>query len=86
MIRWPPWWSGCLSRAVPVTHSATAQGLVTAMAGAIGLAAAMASAGWLYAAFGAGAYYFMAVFALLGAGAALMVGRTWNGEALALSR
>ncbi len=75
-----------LARAVPVSHSATAQGLMTAMSGAFGFSAAMAASGWLYAAFGANAYYFMAGLAALGITSALMVGRMWNGEPLTLGR
>lgn len=75
-----------LARAVPVSHSATTQGLMTAVSGAFGFSAAMAASGWLYAAFGANAYYFMAALAALGVVSALMVGRSWNGELLTLGR
>jgi len=62
------------------------QGLMAAMSGAIGFSAIMAASGWLYAAFGAEAYYFMAVLAALGILSAFMVGRSWDGEALTLTR
>lgn len=75
-----------LSRAVPVSHSATAQGLFASFCYAFGMGATMAAAGWLYAGFGPGAYYGTAVMAALGIGAGLMVGRTWDGEQLNLAR
>ena len=75
-----------LARAVPITHSATAQGLTASMAFALGMGAMMALAGLLYGAYGAGAYRWMAAVAALGIAAALMVRRTWDGEALDLTR
>lgn len=75
-----------LARAVPITHSATAQGLAASMAFALGMGAMMALAGLLYGAYGADAYRWMAVAAALGIAAVAMVRRSWNGEALDLAR
>ena len=75
-----------LSRAVPITHSATAQGLAASMAMGLGMGSMMALAGVLYAGFGSDAYLFMAVVAALGIAAAAMVGRTWHGNELELAR
>ncbi|MGQ0676362.1 MAG: MFS transporter [Rhodospirillales bacterium] len=74
------------SRAVPITHSATAQGLSASMAVGLGMGAMIALSGVLYARFGVDAYYFMAVVAALGIAAAAMVGRTWDGKELDLAR
>jgi PPP family 3-phenylpropionic acid transporter len=75
-----------LARAVPVSHSATAQGLFTAMSGAFGMGAAIVLAGWLYAGYGIDGYIAMAVMAGLGIGAGVMVRRYWDGEQLDLAR
>ena len=74
------------SRAVPITHSATAQGLSASVAMGLGMGVMMALAGALYTAFGADAYRFMAAAAALGIGAAVMVGKTWDGGELRLTR
>jgi PPP family 3-phenylpropionic acid transporter len=74
------------SRAVPITHSATAQGLAASTAMGLGMGAMMALSGLLYARFGADAYLVMAVVAALGIAAAAMVRRTWHGGELALRR
>jgi PPP family 3-phenylpropionic acid transporter len=75
-----------LSRAVPITHSATAQGLAASTAMGLGMGSMMALSGLLYARFGADAYLVMAVVAALGIAAAAMVRRTWHGGELALRR
>ncbi|MBL8706532.1 MAG: MFS transporter [Rhodospirillales bacterium] len=75
-----------LARAVPVSHSATAQGLFAAGSAAFGMGSAMAFAGWLYGSFGVYGYFGMAAMAALGIGAGLMVGRSWHGGMLDLSR
>lgn len=75
-----------LARAVPVSHSATAQGLFASGSYAFGMGAAMAMSGWLYATVGAGGFYCMAVMAAFGIGAGLMVGRSWDGGQLDLAR
>lgn len=75
-----------LARAVPVSHSATAQGLFAAGSAAFGMGSAMVFAGWLYGAFGVNGYFGMAAMAALGIGAGLMVGRNWHGGMLDLSR
>lgn len=75
-----------LARAVPVSHSATAQGLFVAVMGAVGMGLSTAFSGWLYGRFGAQGYFAMAAMAALGVGAGLMVGRRWNGEMLDLTR
>ncbi len=75
-----------LSRAVPITHSATAQGLCASIAFALGMGAMMAVSGLLYAAYGADAYRWMAVSAALGIAAAAMVRKRWDGGALDLTR
>lgn len=75
-----------LARAVPVSHSATAQGLFAAGSAAFGMGSAMAFAGWLYGSFGVNGYFGMAAMAALGIGAGLMVGRHWHGGMLDLSR
>ena len=74
------------SRAIPITHSATAQGLSASMAMGLGMGSMMALAGVLFTAFGADAYRFMAVVAGLGIAAAVMVGRSWDGGELQLTR
>lgn len=74
------------SRAIPITHSATAQGLSASMAMGLGMGSMMALAGVLFTAFGADAYRFMAVVAGLGIAAAVMVGRSWDGGELNLTR
>jgi len=75
-----------LARAVPISHSATAQGLFAAVMAAFGMGAAMLFAGWLYAQFGQQGYLGMAVMAALGIAAGAMVGRTWDGGQLDLTR
>lgn len=74
-----------IARAVPVSHSATAQGLFTAIANSFGMGVAMAFAGWLYAVFGALGYAGMAAMAAAGLGAAGMVRRNWDGRQLDLA-
>jgi PPP family 3-phenylpropionic acid transporter len=75
-----------IARAVPVSHSATAQGLFAAVSNSFGMGAAMAFAGWLYAGFGALGYVGMAAMAGIGILAGIMVGRNWDGEQLDLAR
>ena len=74
------------SRAVPITHSATAQGLSASVAMGLGMGATMVLAGMLYTAIGADSYRVMALLAALGIAAAAMVGRTWDGGEMKLAR
>jgi len=75
-----------IARAVPVSHSATAQGLFTATSGAFGMGAAIVLAGWLYADYGILGYVGMAIMAAFGIVAGVMVRRFWDGEQLDLAR
>ena len=72
-----------VQQAVPAASSARAQALYSAVAAGVAMALAMAAAGMLYAWAGAGAFLAMAAMAAAGGGAALVLGRLWQGEEIA---
>jgi MFS transporter, PPP family, 3-phenylpropionic acid transporter len=67
-----------LSRAVPPSAAASAQGLYAALSSGFGSGLVMGVAGALYSAFGGGAYSFMAALSAAGLAGAVALG--WTGE------
>ncbi|KAB2849671.1 MAG: MFS transporter [Hyphomicrobiaceae bacterium] len=71
-----------IARAIPERLGATAQGVYSATTGGIVMAAMFFLSGRLYGQLGGRAYLAMAVLGLIGAAAALLLSRVWNGRRL----
>lgn len=73
-----------IARALPATVSATGQSLYSAASMGAALALAMLAAGTLYEAVDGLAYLAMAAMTAVAAGLAVILGRRWNGAAMAV--
>lgn len=71
-----------IGRAVPEVAGGTAQAFYATIASGVFQGAATLLSGLLYARYGGGAYLAMAVIALAGVAAAVVLARSWDGDAL----
>ena len=73
-----------IARAAPPSLSASAQSIYSALGTGVGFGVTMPLAGYLYAQFGGGAFLFMGMMALVGAGCAVLLARRWDGNTISL--
>ncbi len=73
-----------IARAAPPSLSASAQSIYSALGTGVGFGLTMPLAGYLYANFGGGAFLFMSMMTLAGAGCAALLARRWDGGPIPL--